>query len=353
MNEATAPLSGGNESQQSIGEGQQGAQEVGQQSSVDATQQNAKSAQDIATENEAAEWKKAEDDLFPGLKSVRKQDKKNEQTNGSEDEKTSQGGEASKDDNKDEEQDAGKGPSDDTKTQDANNQANDPAAAARAARLANRQYSDQVATVKSDVMQKMYADAPATLQDADGDPINSIEDVMQLIDPRTGEAFTENDAGMWLLSAQQEFNKQVAEREKNAEKVAELNVDIKDQADSINSKYGEFLKNNVELRDQLWQQFEKTLEKDPNSGIIVKMPLSLEEFYESQLAPRVEAQQHIQQQQSQAQAVQQQAQEQQQVQRQQSRQDRSDIYGAGDGNVTDQEDKEWAQARDAVFGPLK
>lgn len=321
-----------------------------QQLDAQSTSQQADNSADDMAQQDANEWQQAQDQLFPGLKSVNKQDKKDESVKPEEGaEEATKNSEDSENKESDEEQGAG----DDSQTEGSSDKANDAAASARAARLANRQYSEQVASVKSDVMQKMYADAPTTLADADGDPINSIEDVMKLIDPRTGEAFTENDAAVWLLSAQQEFNKQVAEREKNAEKIAELNVDIKDQADFVNDKYGEFLKNNIKLRDKLWQQFEKTLKKDPDTGIIVEMPLSLEEFYESQLSPRIEAQQQIAQQQAQGQAVQQQAQQQQQVQKQQTRQDRSDIYGNGTGDATDNEEKEWAQARDAVFGPMK
>lgn len=94
---------------------------------------------------------------------------------------------------------------------------------------------------------------------------------------------------MWFLAAQQQFNQNAAKIEKEIEEITDINIALKDEADYINKKYGDTLKNDEGLRDALWAQFEKTLVKDEATGIIKKTPISLEEFYEFQLAPRVEA----------------------------------------------------------------
>lgn len=225
-----------------------------------------------------------------------------------------------------------------------------PNADERTAREAARSYAQQLEAVKTDIVKQMFADVPETLTDGDGDPINTVEDVMKLRNPRTGEAFTEDEAGMWLLSAQQQFNTQRASMEKQAEQIAEVQLDLKDQADAVNAKYGEFLRADPALRTELWLEYSATLIKDEKSGTITKMPLSLEKFYERALGPRVEAQQKQQADAAATQAAKEQAEKDAETKRQQARSDRSDIYGGSQLDTRSDEDKEWAEAEKEVFG---
>lgn len=216
-------------------------------------------------------------------------------------------------------------------------------------RMLSRESQKELESIKSDIRSKMYADIPQQLLDADGDPINSIEDVMRLINPQTGEAFTEQEAGMWLLAAQQRLNQSLAEMDKNVEKVAELNASIKDQADYITEKYGSLLESNTELRDKLWLKFEKTLVKDQNTGIITDMPISLQEFYELALEPHVlyhEQQKEIEAKQKEIDENAKKIEEQKQKQNQA---DRADIYG--NANVKDDPEAEsWDKAYKNYYG---
>lgn len=200
----------------------------------------------------------------------------------------------------------------------------------------------------------MFADVPQTLVDADGDPINSIEDVMRLINPRTQEAFTEEEAGSWLLSAQQQFNKQIGELDKRIERIAEVNLDIQDQADAATAKYGEYLKANEEERQAIWAEYEKTLVKDPESGIIVDAPISLEWFYDQLLGPKVKAQAEATAQAQAAAAATAQADAEAKAEadkkKKTERADRSDIFGGQQPDTRSDDDKEWDEAEKAVFG---
>lgn len=229
----------------------------------------------------------------------------------------------------------------------------DPGAAAREARAAARESAQIVETLKNDIREKLYANIPTRLQDAEGDPINSPEDVMQLINPVTNKPFTTEEAGVWFLNAQRQFNENYQAMEKEIEQIAELNLDIKDWADSINYKYGEILKKDTKLRDELWADYVDTLEvKD---GVIVGAPVNMERFYERALRPyAVSAQADKDKAEADARAAaeaEEKAKKEAEQQRKTARQDRSDIYGGEkDTSVMDDDDKEWSEAAEAYYG---
>jgi hypothetical protein len=323
-----------------------------------------KTPQQLAEDADAAEWAEAEDEIFPGLKSTQKKDAKNEPAKP---EKTAEEIAAEATNPAGEEPNAEPGAGDDTAAQgdgtekngDKSDVSTDPEAAARESRAQTRAYAQQLETVKTDVRERMYANVPKTLTDRDGDPIASIEDVMKHDNPLTGEAFTEVEAATWLLAAQQQFNQKIAEIDKHIEKVAEINLDLKDQADSITAKYGDYLKANPELRDKIWAKYNDTLQKDPETETIVNAPVSMVEFYDMILADRVkEAAAPVA---PAAPEVPAETQEQKTAREAKEKQDaadakkrklagRSDIYAGQAQDTTSDEDKEWAEAEQNVFG---
>lgn len=143
------------------------------------------------------------------------------------------------------------------------------------------------AAVKNDIREGLFADVQTELQDKDGNPIKTIEDVMQLENPSTGTNFTEEEAGLILLKAQQNLNRSLADMDKQIETIAQTHLDLKDEADRVETKYGRLLRALPEVADQVWAAYEKTLIKDEKSGIITKAPLSLAEFYDTALAGQV------------------------------------------------------------------
>lgn len=303
------------------------------------------------------EWQDAEDELFPGLKSANKEDKKPDEP--AKPEEPAKAPEAPATDPKDQKPNDESGASDGTGAQDADNKkdgepAEDSGTAEIDARRATRAYQDEVAEVQADVRKTMFADSPTELRDADGDPIKTIDDVMKLINPRTNEPFTEEQAGAWFLSAQQAFNQKKADEAKRIEQIAEVNMDLKDQADILNKRYGNILKTDVALRDRLWAAYQKTLIKDPKTNLIVSAPVSLEEFYDLHLEPRAKAAETAQVDAAKvaadAKAAEDAKKAKEDEDRAKKRADRSDIYAAGTNDNTDPEDKEWGAAHEAVYG---
>lgn len=321
---------------------------------------------------EDMEWDSAADELFPGIKSANKEGDKGEPAKPKEEPKKAETPPANPADKK---PDAKPGDGDDAAAKgdgaegdgdgkgDGDGEgaeagkAAEPSDSARESRVAAREAAQAREATISDVRERMFADIPKTLTDKDGDPIESIDDVMALINPRTGEAFTEEEAGVWLLSAQQQFNQKIADIDKQIESIAETNIQLKEDADFIKAKYGEFLDKKPELRESLWAKFEQTLIKDEESGTITKTTLSLADFYETVLEPMVAAQPAAPEApaapaapeggtpEEQAEAA---------KKKKQERTDRSDIFGGAnpDEGLNDEE-KEWDRAATDYFGPRK
>ena len=149
-------------------------------------------------------------------------------------------------------------------------------------------YTDEVKSTTKEVLESFYPEGiDRQLRDKDGDPIKSIEDVMERIDPRTGENFTEERAASWLLEEQQKLNKQVEELEASAERVAEVNINLKKDAERVVEKYADVLKNNPKVAEKARALYENTLRKDPKTGITLEAPLDLIEFYDTFLEPYI------------------------------------------------------------------
>lgn len=323
--------------------------------------------QEAADAAEQSDWDRAAEEIFPGLKSTQKPKEEKKPDEPAKPEKTAEEIAADKKAAEDKKPDAKPGDGTDAgeagtgeQPGDGDEEANGEAdTSARDSRLAARESARQLEAVKTDVRKQMFADIPQTLQDADGDPINGIDDVIKLMNPRTNEAFTEEEAGMWLLNAQQKFNESLANTEKNIDTIADVNVDLKDQADSVSHKWGAILKEMPELRDELWAEYEKTLTKDEATGIITKAPVSLETFYDVALRPYATVAQKAE---SDAAAVAkteadtkaaEEAKAAEAEAKAKKRADRSDVYGSGKVDDMDDEEKAWAKAAEAVFGPRK
>lgn len=221
------------------------------------------------------------------------------------------------------------------------------------ARMSQREFAQEVQSLKDEVRAKMFPDT-FELKDADGDPIRGADDLLRHINPNTGENFTSEEATLAWLQYEREVDARRSANEAVVEQVAMVNASLKDEADIVKSKYGEFLNKNPQLQQQIWDLFSKTLEVDPKTGVIVRAPTPLSQFYAVTLQPYLDAQK------SQDEAAQQQAEAQKQaeearvkqaeLEKKQARIDRSDIYAAGKVDTMDAEEKEWSEAAKSYYG---
>lgn len=215
--------------------------------------------------------------------------------------------------------------------------------AIREQRGIQRELAEDQKLTREEIRKEVFGDVPTELADADGDPIRTVADVQKLMNPNTNKPFTEDEATLYLLQAQNHLSQQIETTNKQVEQIADIQLSLKDQSDSIRAKYGELLKSMPELQKELWAEFEKTLERHPDTDIITKAPVSLERFYDTALrgyARSAELEAANAKAQAQAKAD---------VEKVQTRSDRQDIYGAGRSSTTDAEADEWAQAAKLVY----
>ena len=199
--------------------------------------------------------------------------------------------------------------------------------------------ADTVQAFKKEVTEKLYPEGiDRQLRDSDGDPITGIDDLTKLINPRTGELFTDEQAGSWLLQAQQKLNKDIETVENFIEQVAEVNASVKTGAERVAVKYGEILKADDALRTRLINAYDSTLVKDPATGVTINNPVDVVEFFDIALEHRMNAKVEA----DQAAAAQAKADAEKAAKDGQS--DRGDLKPNGKGDNIDPEDKEWAEA---------
>jgi hypothetical protein len=199
--------------------------------------------------------------------------------------------------------------------------------------------TDTIQAFKKEVTETLYPEGiDRQLRDSDGDPITGIDDLTKLINPRTGELFTDEEAGSWLLQAQQKLNKDIEQVENFIEQVAEVNANVKSGAERVAEKYGDILRADDKLRVRLIQAYDKTLVKDPKTGVTINNPIDVEEFFDMALEPRMAAK--IEADQAAAEAAKAKAKE----DAKNAQSDRGDLKPNGKADNIDPADKEWAQA---------
>lgn len=213
--------------------------------------------------------------------------------------------------------------------------------AIRDARSVQRQIAEDEAAVKEDIRKEMFSEVQTELLDADGDPIKTVQDVMKLQNPNTGKPFTEEEAAQWLMAAQAHLEKQLDDVEVQINSIADTNLALKDWADAVKIKYGEFLKANPEIQKQIWAEYEKTLVKDEKTQIITKAPVNLESFYAVALEPHMKLAEQMQ---KDAERQEQEAKAKAEENRKQNQSDRADVTSGNKPDIKSKDEKEWEEA---------
>lgn len=212
----------------------------------------------------------------------------------------------------------------------------------REIRATQREMAAEEKATKDDIREAMFSDTPTELLDQDGEPIRTIEDVMGHMNNVTGKPFTEEEAAAWLLRAQQSLNATREQNEKRIEEIAELNISLKEQADAMKAKYMPLLtamdKTRPDFSKNLLNEWKKTLKTDPQSGIIIEAPVSLEWFYSTNLAPYEHLASEIETRESLEKK------HKEEIERLRNHSDRSDIYGGVPSDPIDEDEDEWNKA---------
>lgn len=222
-------------------------------------------------------------------------------------------------------------------------------------RMAQRRSTEEFEAVRNDIKAVLLSDVPTELKDADGEAIKGPEDLLKLLDPLTlpgqpgfdpehpqGSAFTPDRASITYLQMKQELNEAISKNDQYADQLARVNVQIKDESDTITKKYADVFKANPKLAEQVWASYSKTLTVAADGKVITAAPVSLLDFYTTVLEPYA----RMAKAEADAAAI---KEESDRIAKAQRRSDRSDIYGGGKIDDMDEEDKEWAEAKKEVY----
>lgn len=159
-------------------------------------------------------------------------------------------------------------------------------AALREMDVEKKTYEADHKAMQSEVLEKLYPEGiDRVLRDSDGDPINGIDDLTKLVNPKTGDLFTDEEAGRWLLEAQQKLNQDIQQLESYAADIVDTNISLKDGSERVADLYGDLLATVPEMADKLLEAYSRTLVRDPKTGIVIKAPVDVVEFYSMALAP--------------------------------------------------------------------
>lgn len=285
---------------------------------------------------DASEWDDAAKDLFPGFTPPSEEEKKDEASADTSPKEASGQGDDQV-------------PSSEVKDEQPAQVAADPDPAIEL-RATQRASEEEVAAIRSDIRQSLFREVKTELFDKDGDPIREASDLMKLVNPRTGEAFTADEAAVAFVEMKQHLRDQEAQMNSQVDIVTKENVRLKDESNMVMQKYGEVLKANPEVAKALWDQYRATLVihvvKDASGKdvpIILKAPVSAYAFFSTALNPYIQASGALVK-------AEQAAEEAKKVTQARARSDRADIYGSRVSDNKSEEDKEWDEAASAVFG---
>ena len=210
------------------------------------------------------------------------------------------------------------------------------------------QYMAREKAIKDDIREQMFKSTPDELTDQDGDPIKSIQDVMQRINPETGEAFTQPEAAMWLLAAQKQLETAQDERDTRISEVAEVTMSIAEEMDAVSETYKDYFEAMPDLTEKILSVWKETLEVDPNTEIITKAPVSLKYIAEMIMDPYQKLAQRLAEEEESKNIAEEKAKAKRS--RANSRVDREDIISNGSKPTEGDEEAEgWAKAARAVL----
>lgn len=234
--------------------------------------------------------------------------------------------------------------------------ARDPDAEDRARRRAQLDLEADRKELARDIREKMFSDVPEKLLDSEGREIRTPQDVTQYRNPATGKNFTIEEATSWLMQADSHHKDKLAKTQTEVDRIVDVNLTIKEEADEVVEKYGKLLAKNPGLRKQVWTDWRNTLEVSEDGEVIVRAPVSLKNYFDSVLSPHLAyATEQERKAAADAEAAKkaENAENKKKVEqeKQQSRSDREDISSARtkDQEGMDSEEKEWAESAKAYY----
>jgi hypothetical protein len=153
-----------------------------------------------------------------------------------------------------------------------------------------QQHFSKVSEAKAKIIDILHPEGiDQKIYDTDGKVIQTAQDIVDrgLINERTGEAYTYDEAASFMLQVQQKMAQNVKELEDWAEKTGEKNIDLLEGNDRVLAKWGDVLKTlSKETVEKLAAKYVQTQVKfDKTNQYVLEMNQTPEDWYSTVLAP--------------------------------------------------------------------
>lgn len=143
-------------------------------------------------------------------------------------------------------------------------------------------------TLRNELRSEMYPDGvdfDLKIKDSDDGVIVGPSQIAgKLLNPKTQELFTYEEAKDYWDNAQKQIDKAIEDREQLIDKYAENNQSFFEGSQAVERKYGAFLKANPEIAKQLLDNYLATA-KVTKTGYITEMPLNVVVYYDTAMKP--------------------------------------------------------------------
>lgn len=162
--------------------------------------------------------------------------------------------------------------------------------------------------VREDLKEALKLDTQFTTPTlADGTPVTSVTQLTQVINPDTDEPYTREEATSLLLDAQRIVQENLNANAEQVDKLTDLNVNFKEEADRVDELYGDILRTFPDVAKDLLEAYQKTFKLSADGKYVEEAPVSPLEFYGPALRPFRNATDQFRQQEAEAKAAEQQA----------------------------------------------
>lgn len=167
--------------------------------------------------------------------------------------------------------------------------AEDIQAAIRADRAETQNRVNSLHTVREEIINTLHPEGiDQHVYDSNGQVVKTAQDIVDrgLVNERTGEPYTYEEAASFMLEAGRQMQKNVEELNQWAEGVAEENINLLEGNQRVMAEWGDVLKAMPTLAQELATEYITTqLQFDKSGNYITKMNMTPEAYYKRALAP--------------------------------------------------------------------
>lgn len=148
---------------------------------------------------------------------------------------------------------------------------------------------EQVHQARNEIIEKIYPEGiDKNIYDSNGQVVKTAQDIVDrgLINERTGEPYTYDEAASFMLEAGRKMSENIEELNSWAENVAEQNISLVEGNHRVMEQWGDVLKAMPKLAQELAAEYVTTqLEFDKTGSYITRMGMAPEAYYNRVMAP--------------------------------------------------------------------